>query len=103
MAKPAPASVATIQSLRPFGPAGDFSQSTKCYSDLGFTVSPPGADVADVRPGGCAFFLQSFYVQERAENFVFYARIDNLDPWWEHIIPSTSPPSTGSRSHEHQS
>ena len=85
MARPTPASVGTIQSLRPLVPAHDFTQSTRFYSDLGFTVSPISDGIADVRFGECAFLLQNFYVREWAENFVFHARVDDLDAWWEHI------------------
>ncbi|MCB5177020.1 VOC family protein [Microvirga lenta] len=74
-----------IQSLRPFVPARDFAQSQRFYADLGFAVAPVGDRMADVRLDDCAFFLQDFYVKDWAENFVFHARVDDLDAWWDRI------------------
>lgn len=85
MVRPNPAGARTMQSLLPFVPARDFSQSTRFYADLGFTVSPISDDVAEVYLGECAFYLQNFYVREWAANFVLHAHVDSLDAWWKHI------------------
>jgi hypothetical protein len=100
MARPVPLGSRTSQSLRPFVPARDFIQSRKFYSDLGFTVVPISDDLADVRLGECAFLLQNFYVKEWAKNFVFHARVDDLDAWWRQSIHSTLPPLTAFRLRE---
>jgi hypothetical protein len=75
----------TVEALRPFVPAKDFALSQRFYSDLGFTVTPLGPDLAKVRLGDHSFLLQNYFVEEWAGNFMMHLLVKDLDAWWRHI------------------
>jgi hypothetical protein len=75
----------TVKDLRPFVPAKDFETSKRFYADLGFEIEPLDENLAAVRLGDRMFFLQNYFVEAWASNFMLYLVVSNLDDWWKHI------------------
>lgn len=75
----------TVQDLKAFVPARDYTLAKQFYLDLGFTLNWAGDDVAEFSAGSFRFFLQPFYVKEHAENFMMSLSVDDADLWWQHI------------------
>jgi catechol 2,3-dioxygenase-like lactoylglutathione lyase family enzyme len=77
----------TVTAMRPFVPAKDFAVSTRFYGDLGFRIEPIGEKMAELYLGNYSFLLQDYYVKGRADNFMMHMLVDDLDRWWQHIVP----------------
>ncbi len=75
----------SVQDLKAFVPARDYTLSKQFYLDLGFTLNWAGDDVAEFAAGAFRFFLQPFYVKEHAENCMMSLMVEDADLWWEHI------------------
>ncbi|HVN64459.1 MAG TPA: VOC family protein [Candidatus Binataceae bacterium] len=80
-----PKLIATIQAMRPAVPAKDYAESRRFYEALGFTATPFGPTLCEMRMGAHSFLLQDFYVPEYAGNFVMHMTVESADRWWEHI------------------
>lgn len=74
-----------VLELNAFVPAKDFALSKQFYFDLGFTLVWGNDDIAQFRIGSFTFFLQKFYVQQHAQNFMMGLAVEDADAWWEHI------------------
>ena len=77
----------TVIAMRPFVPAKDFSVSTRFYSDVGFRIESLGDKLAELYLGDYSFILQDYYVEDWAGNFMMHMLVDDLDRWWQHIVP----------------
>jgi catechol 2,3-dioxygenase-like lactoylglutathione lyase family enzyme len=75
-----------VNDLRVFVPAKDSELSKRFYTDLGFTVNWSKDQIAELQIGAFRFLLQQFYVAEHAGNFMMNLRVEDADPWWEHIV-----------------
>ena len=71
--------------MRPFVPSKDFETSERFYADLGFSLRPLGADLAEVTLGQHSFLLQRFYEEKFAGNFMMHMLVSDLDAWWREI------------------
>lgn len=71
--------------MRPFLPARDFAASQAFYRDLGFTLTPLGEDVVELRLGAFTALLQNYHVQAWAENAMMHMAVPDLDAWWRHV------------------
>lgn len=74
-----------VNALRVFVPAKDHDVSTRFYEDLGFETVWSGHEVREMRIGGFSFFLQNYYQQGWADNFMVQLLVADLDAWWRHI------------------
>jgi uncharacterized glyoxalase superfamily protein PhnB len=74
-----------VSDLRTFVPAKNPELSRQFYSDLGFTINWSNDQIAELQIGAFRFLLQTFYVQQWAENFMMSLTVDDADAWWEHI------------------
>jgi hypothetical protein len=70
-----------VRNLTAFVPAKDFALSRRFYHDLGFAEvgSFPGA--VRFEKDGFGFWLQDYYVEDWANNFMFCLYTNNLDAW----------------------
>ena len=74
-----------VQNLTPFVPAKDFDLSSRFYRDLGFA---PGASIKSAvrfERDGYGFWLQNYYVEDWAGNFMFCLYVEDIEAWWSHI------------------
>ena len=74
-----------VQNLTPFVPAKDFVLSSRFYRDLGFAEVASLKNAVRFERDGYGFWLQDYYVEEWAGNFMFCLYIDDMDAWWSHI------------------
>lgn len=78
--EPTPAPLA-LHDLKVYTPAKDFELSKRFYVALGFTPSPGFGGTTDFELGGQRFRLQDYYVKDWADNFMFVARVDDVEAW----------------------
>lgn len=73
--------------LRIFVPALDFEQSLRFYTRLGWTLNWKTDDnsLAELELAGVRFFLQNYYAEEWANNFMFQVSVDDASAWYEHV------------------
>lgn len=74
-----------VQNLTPFVPAKDFALSSRFYRDLGFTEVASIPKAVRFERDGYGFWLQDYYVEDWAANFMFCLYVDDMDGWWAHI------------------
>jgi hypothetical protein len=77
----------TVEIMRPFIPARDFTLSQKFYEALGFDVAVVAPRIATVvaSDGKSGFLLQDFYQKDLAENLMMQIVVPNVDEWWAHL------------------
>ena len=74
-----------IVGLKVFVPAKDYELSTNFYKDLGFDVVWQNEEVKEMKVGSYSFFLQNYYQENWANNFMFHLMVEDLDSWWADI------------------
>src|SRR5262245_60199213 len=77
--------IRSIENLTPFVPARDFEVSSRFYKDLGFSVIASIKNAVRFERDGYGFWLQNYYVDDWAGNFMFCLYVKDLDAWWSHI------------------
>jgi catechol 2,3-dioxygenase-like lactoylglutathione lyase family enzyme len=75
----------TVQNLTPFVPAKDFALSSRFYRDLGFAEVASIERAVHFERDGYGFWLQDYYVEDWAGNFMFCLYVDDINAWWSHI------------------
>lgn len=81
----------TINDLKAFVPARDFSLSRRFYTELGFRENFAGPDIAEFEMNGFRFLLQDFYVADHAGNFMMQMLCDDVAPWWHKLSAVVAP------------
>ncbi len=74
-----------IENLTAFVPAKDFELSSRFYKDLGFTAVASIKSAVRFERDGYGFWLQNYYVEEWAGNFMICLYVADLKTWWAHI------------------
>jgi catechol 2,3-dioxygenase-like lactoylglutathione lyase family enzyme len=74
-----------VENLTPFVPAKDFDLSSRFYRDLGFSAVASIEKAVRFKRDGCGFWLQDYYVEDWAGNFMFCLYVQDLEAWWSHI------------------
>ena len=74
-----------IENLTVFVPAKDFDLSSRFYRDLGFEAVASIENAVRFEKDGYGFWLQNYYVEDWAGNFMLCLYVKNLDAWWAHI------------------
>jgi len=74
-----------VLELNAFVPAKELGLSKQFYSDLGFTLRWSNEDIAQFQIGAFTFFLQKFFVQQHAGNFMMSLMVEDADAWWQQI------------------
>jgi catechol 2,3-dioxygenase-like lactoylglutathione lyase family enzyme len=80
-----PTGARRIHNLTPFVPAKDFDLSRRFYEDLGFSKIASTSAGVRLERDGFGFWLQDYYVEEWAGNFMFCLYVEDMDAWWSHI------------------
>ncbi len=75
----------TATELKAFVPARDFALSRRFYEALGFVSPWSDDDLAYFHHGKVAFFLQNFYVEQLASNFMMHLLVEDVDAWHARI------------------
>lgn len=75
----------TVQNLTPFVPAKDFALSSRFYRDFGFAQVASIEKAVRFERDGYGFWLQDYYVEDWAGNFMFCLYVDDINEWWSHI------------------
>lgn len=74
-----------VEALTPFVPAMNFEVSSRFYRDLGFSPVASIEKAVRFERYGFGFWLQDYYVQDWAGNFMFCLYVQDLEAWWSHI------------------
>ncbi|QMS84615.1 VOC family protein [Candidatus Xianfuyuplasma coldseepsis] len=72
-----------IKNIRTFIPSKDFEVSKRFYEDLGFEIQWEGEDLIIFGTKEQNFFLQKYYVEEWANNFMLQMHVDDLDALYD--------------------
>ena len=75
-----------IKLIRTFVPSMDFDTSIKFYKELGFKVLWKGEDLCEIGTVESNFFIQDYYVEEYANNFMMQLFVDDLDKLYNRAI-----------------
>ena len=69
-----------------FVPAMDFSQSIRFYKDMGWSVNWRAEDdsLAELELANSRFYLQNYYNEDWANNFMMHITVDDARAWWRH-------------------
>jgi len=67
--------------IKAFVPARDFALSKQFYLDLGFECPWSDENLAYFKHGNCPFFLQNFYDERHASNFMMHMIVDDVEAW----------------------
>lgn len=74
-----------VVDLKAFVPARDHELARQFYCDLGFRLNWANDQVAEFQVGDFRFFLQDFFVEQHADNFMMQLMVEDADAWWNHI------------------
>ena len=75
----------SVQNLTAFVPAKDFALSSRFYRDLGFAEIASIDKAVRFEREGYGFWLQDYYVDDWAGNFMLCLYVDDMNAWWSHI------------------
>ena len=67
-----------VEDIQCFIPSKDFEVSKAFYSEIGFTYEYVDDELALFSNGDCSFFLQSFYIEDLAKNFMLQVCVSNI-------------------------
>ena len=75
----------SVRNLTPFVPAKDFALSSRFYRDLGFVEVASIKNAVRFERDGYGFWLQDYYVDDWAGNFMFCLYTDDIESWSAHL------------------
>ena len=72
--------------IKVFVPAMNFKQSMKFYEAMGWNVNwrADDDDLAELEFAGSRIYLQNYYKEDWANNFMMHITVDDARGWWEH-------------------
>jgi predicted lactoylglutathione lyase len=70
--------------VKVFVPAKNFRESLKFYTSLGWQQNWQDENLAELELSGCRFYLQNYYNQKWADNFMMHITVSDAKAWWEH-------------------
>lgn len=76
-----------IKLIRTFVPSKDFETSIQFYKDLGFVELWKGKDLCEMGRKDSNFFVQDYYVEEYANNFMMQLFVDDLEELFKVAAP----------------
>jgi len=59
--------------------------SSRFYRDLGFAPGPSIKNAVRFERDGYDFWLQDYFVEDWAGNFMFCLYVEDIEAWWSHI------------------
>lgn len=72
-----------IKNIRTFIPTKDFKESKEYYLELGFNVLWEGKDLIILGDENNNFFLQDYYNEDWANNFMMQIHVEDLNDTYE--------------------
>ena len=76
-----------IKNIRTFLPSKDYKVSRQFYLDLGFQIQWEGNDLTIFGSETYNFFLQEYYNEDWANNFMIQMHVDDLDALYKVAEP----------------
>ncbi len=73
------------QDVKVFVPMRDFEHSLRFYEALGWKRNWQEEGLAEIELAQTRLYLQNFYAQEWAENFMIYIVVEDAAAWHGHI------------------
>ena len=72
--------------IKVFVPAMNFIQSVEFYETMGWNVNWRADDdsLAELELAGNRLYLQNYYNEDWANNFMIHITVDDARAWWEH-------------------
>ena len=79
-------SAPSARDIKVFVPAKDFSRSMQFYGAMGWKVNWRAEDdtLAELELAGNRVYLQNYYNEDWANNFMMHITVDDARGWWEH-------------------
>lgn len=74
-----------VNCITPFVPAKDYDLSLRFYKDLGFSQVAEIENATRLEIDGYGFWLQNYYVEEWAGNFMFCLYVEDIHAWCSKI------------------
>lgn len=68
-----------VMDIKAFVPCKDYDASRTFYEEIGFSLAYVTEDLALCENGECAFFLQRFYQQDLANNFMLQICVEDIE------------------------
>lgn len=78
----------SVVEIKAFVPAKDFELCQQFYVDIGFERKWGDESLAYFAVDNSSFFLQNFYAEEHANNFMMHLLVKSADDWWQRIKAS---------------
>jgi len=75
----------TVKGITAFIPAQDYNVSRQFYNNLGFTEVDNNDKATYFMHSNVGFWLQDYYVEDFANNFMLCIYVEDLDTWWQRI------------------
>ena len=88
------ANMTTVE-IKTFVPAKDFNLSKRFYQDVAFDLAWSDEHLAYFRHGSSSFFLQNFYNEVHASNFMMHLLVEDVDAWWRQVQDQGLPTKYG--------
>ena len=81
-----PVNSPTASDVKVFVPAMDFGQSIGFYDATGWKINWRADDdgLAELELANCRFYLQNYYNEDWANNFMMHITVDDARAWWQY-------------------
>ncbi len=79
-----------VTDIKAFVPCKDYDVSQAFYQEIGFSLAYVSDDLTLCENGECAFFLQRFYQQDLANNFMLQICVEDIDTTFQRCNTSTN-------------
>ena len=83
----------TPSEIRPFVPSKDYEASISFYTSLGFIGEAAGEDLTVFTKNSCTFFLQKYYNEELANNFMLQLVVPDIKEAFDTIAQNCASPA----------
>lgn len=77
--------VPSVRDVKVFVPTKDLETSQRFYEAIGWQCNWRTDGLAEIELAGNRLYLQGFYVEQWAENFMIYIEVDDADAWFSHL------------------
>ena len=75
----------SINSIRTFIGAKDYSISRQFYKDLGFEELVLSPKMCYFKADNFGFYLQDYYIKDWIDNSMVFIEVDSVDRYWEEL------------------
>ncbi len=81
-----PMDIPNASDMKVFVPAKNFRQSLEFYEAMGWNINWRADDdsLAELELADCRFYLQNYYNEDSANNFMMHITVDDARTWYEH-------------------